>query len=153
MFMIVDMNTIRVDDLVDLGFVFFDEKIFSHEGVNLILQTNKIFGLIILIHANIFEHEINENTVVSEIIGKFQELKPEVFDELWVDVGDPSLDFDGYIFEKEVKAGVLFEELLQLDDEGVDETLDFFGFEEHVFLLKGVKLDSLAHHYFLFLQH
>jgi hypothetical protein len=50
-----------------------------------------------------------------------------------------------------VETGVFFEELLQFDQVRVDETLEFFGLEEHVLFLKRVKLDDFADHYFLFL--
>jgi hypothetical protein len=142
-----------MNDFIDLRFVLLEEKIFPHQGVDLILKTDKILGEIILIHTDIFEFEIDKYAVVSEVIGKFKELNSEVFDEFGVDIRNPGLDFDGDVFEEEVETGVLFEELLQFDDVRIDEILDFFGLEEHVLLLKGVKLDPLAHHYFLFLQH
>jgi hypothetical protein len=50
-----------------------------------------------------------------------------------------------------VEAGVFLEELLQFDHVRVDETLEFFGLEQHVLFLERVKLDDLADHYFLFL--
>lgn len=136
-----------------MGFVLFEKKILSHEGVNFVLKADKILGEVILIHADIFEFEIDEDAIVSEVIGKLEKLNSVVFDEFGVDVRNPGLDFDGDVFEEEVETGVLFEELLQFDDVRIDETLDFFGLEEHVLFLKGVKIDPLAHHYFLFLEH
>ena len=104
-----------------------------------------------LVHADIFKPEVDEDAVFSKVIGEFHQLKSEVLDEFRVDIWDPGFDLDGYIFEEQVETGVFFEELLQFDQVRVDETLEFFGLEEHVLFLERVKLNDLADHYFLFL--
>jgi len=44
-----------------------------------------------MIHTNIFEFELNFDKVVGEVRGELNELIPEIFYELIVDVGDPRL--------------------------------------------------------------
>jgi hypothetical protein len=52
-----------------------------------------------MIHADIFEFELNFDTIISEIIREFNELISKVLNELIINIRDPGLQSDGYILE------------------------------------------------------
>ena len=145
--------SVRMDNFSNLGFILLKQEVFADESIDFVIETNKIFGLVVLVHTNIFKFEIDKYAVFGEVVGELKELEPEGFNELRVDVGDPGLDFDGDVLEQEVETGVLLEQLLQPDDVRVDESFEFFGLEEHVFFLKRVKLYSAPDHDFAPFQH
>lgn len=68
-----------------------------------------------MIHADVFEFEIDSDAVVGEKRWKFNELISEVFYELIVDVGDPGFHLDRDVLEEEVDALIFFQDWLHLD--------------------------------------
>lgn len=68
-----------------------------------------------MIHADVFELEVDSDAVVGKERWELDELISEVFDELIVDVGDPCFHFDGDVLEEEVYAFIFFEHWLYLD--------------------------------------
>ena len=61
-----------------------------------------------MVHTYVFELEVDFDEVVGEERGEFDELVSEVLDELIIDVGNPGLEFDGYVLKQEVDALLLF---------------------------------------------
>ncbi len=71
-------------------------------GVEGEVEVEEVLGAVVLVHADVFELEVDFDVVVGEEGGELDELVPEVLDELVVDVGDPGLQLDGDVLEEEV---------------------------------------------------
>ena len=78
-------------------------------------MVHEIFGLIVLVHAYVFEVEFNLDEVVGKERAEADQLVPESLNELIIDIGDPSLDLDGHVLKHEVNAFVFFKNCFQLD--------------------------------------
>jgi hypothetical protein len=59
--------------------------------------------------------ELDFYVVIGEEGGELDELVSEIFDELIIDVGDPSLEFDGNVLEQEMDALLFLQDGLYLD--------------------------------------
>lgn len=68
-----------------------------------------------MIHSYVFELELDFYVVIGEEGGELDELVSEIFDELIIDVGDPSLEFDGNVLEQEMDALLFLQDGLYLD--------------------------------------
>ena len=81
--------------------------------------------------------EVYSDVVVGEEGRKFDHLVSEILNELVVDVGDPSLEFDGNVFEKKMNAFLLLKYRLYLN---------------HVFVLELPQNIHFLHEFVAFLQ-
>ncbi len=62
-----------------------------------------------MIHADVFESELNFDKVIGQVRGKLDNLIPKVLNKLIVDVGYPCLQPDGHILEQEVNTFLLLQ--------------------------------------------
>lgn len=98
-----------------------------------------------MVHANVFEFEIDFDKVVGEVWWELDNLVSEILDELIVDVGNPGLQSDGYVLKQEVDGLLLLKHWLELDK------LLRFEFFEYVSLFE--KLISLLDTHFVYFSY
>ena len=67
-----------------------------------------------MIHADIFELEVDAEVAIGEEGGKLNQLVPEVLNELIIDIGYPSLQLDWHVLVKKVYALLLLQNRLNL---------------------------------------
>ena len=60
-------------------------------------------------YRSIFQLKINHNTIFCQVFRQLQKLNLKVFNEICINVRNPSLDLDRDVLEKKMKAGVLLQ--------------------------------------------
>lgn len=96
---IVITHDIRFEQVGNFPYVHTLQFFAIHPRIVGKIQIQEILGAIILIHADALELEIDLDVVISQKGREFDELVPEVLDELVVDIGDPGLQLDRDVLE------------------------------------------------------
>ena len=99
-----DIGFEKVGEFSDVvGFQFLP----VYACIKLEVDVQKVLGAVVLVHADIFELELDLNVVIGQKRRKLDKLVPKMFNELVVDVGDPGLQFYGDVFKEQMYAFLL----------------------------------------------
>ena len=90
------------------------ELFFGNRKIDFEVQVQKVLSSVVVIHADIFELEVNTEVAIGEEGGKLNQLVPEVLNELIIDIGYPSLELDRHVLVKKVYALFLLQNRLNL---------------------------------------
>ena len=83
------------------------EPFLGNRKIDFEVQVKKILSSVVVIHADIFELEVNAEIAIGQKGGKLNQLVPEVLDKLIIDIGYPSLHLDRHVLVKKVYALLL----------------------------------------------
>lgn len=73
------------------------------------VKIKEILSSVVLIHSNVLELKIDLDAIIGKEGRELDELVSKIFDELIVDVGNPGLELDWDVLEKEVNRLFLFQ--------------------------------------------
>ena len=68
------------------------------------VEVKEVLSSVVVIHAYVFELKVYFDIVIGQKRGKLDELIPEVFNELLIDVGDPCFHLDGNVLKQKMDA-------------------------------------------------